>query len=399
MKRTRIYTLLLIAVLLSFLMGKAYAAEPLMAGEAAILIDLSTGQCLYEKNADQQMYPASTTKMLTTLLALKHGNLEDTVTIGSCVRAVEGTSIYLVEGEEVILNDLVRAMMLNSANDAAVAIAEHIAGSVEGFAAMMNEEARRIGAVNSHFVNPNGLHEDDHYSTARDLSLIARAAIQDLRFRELVSTRTGTIIREDPETVTNLVNTNKLLWSYEGATGIKTGYTSRAKRCLVGLAERDGRELLTVVLKNEEQTVWSDTANLLNYGFDEFVSTEVVSAGMKVGHAPVVVGNTGLDLVASETLRWVFPVRNPDPVIRSEIVLDGELKAPIGEGETVGRLVLNHNGKELGTVPVIAGNDVSRPIQTLWYFWVGVVFAGLVMFVYAMRFVVRTVRTSQRMRR
>ena len=399
MTRARIFSLFVILVLLISLTGEAYAAEPRLAGEGAILIDLSTGQCLYEKNADEQMYPASTTKMLTALLALKYGNLEDMVTIGPGVRGTAGTSIYLVEGEELVLDDLVRAMMLNSANDAAVAIAEHVGGSVESFALMMNDEARRIGAVNSHFVNPNGLHADNHYSTARDLSLIAREAIKDQRFRELIATRTGTIPREDPEVVTDLWNTNRLLWTYEGASGIKTGYTDKAKRCLVGTAERDGRELLTVVLKNEEQSVWSDTTSLLNYGFNEFVSTEVISAGLKVGQVPVVVGNTDLALIAGEPFHWVFPVRNPDPVIRSEIVLNEELKAPIREGDSVGDLVLTYNGKELATVPVLAGNDVGRPIQTIWYFWVGEVLGALVLFILATRFVVRTVRSGQRMRR
>lgn len=398
MIRTRFcaqFFVVVVLMLLSIGTG-ACAEEPQIDGEAALLIDLSTGQCLYEKNPDRPMYPASTTKMLTALLALKYGDLEDVVTVGPSVAGVEGTSIYLEEGEQITLENLLWALLLNSGNDAAIVIAEHIAGSVDEFVAMMNAEARRLGAVNSNFVNPNGLHEDEHYSTARDLSLIAMAAIQDPRFREFVSTTTKHIPREDPESVSYLVNTNKLLWRYEGAVGIKTGYTSKAHQCLVALAERDGRELMSVVLKNQNEDVWSDSARLLDYGFDEFVSTELVPAGMPVSRIPVVVGAEELNVVTGQSLQWVFPVRNTDPVIHWETILEREIKAPIQEGESVGCMVISYNGEDLGSIPLVAGNDVARPIQTHWYFWAGVVIGGLVLAAYGTRFVVKSVRGARR---
>lgn len=399
MRRIRISALLLaVFVLLSAAPG-ACAEEPQIAGEAALLIDLSTGQCLYEKNPDQRMYPASTTKILTALLALKHGELDDVVTVGPSVNGVEGTSIYLKEGEQITLEDLLWALLLNSGNDAAIAIAEHIAGSVDNFVAMMNNEARRLGAVNSNFVNPNGLHEDEHYSTARDLSLIAIAAIQDPRFRGFVATTTKHISREDPEAVDYLVNTNKLLWRYEGAAGIKTGYTSKAHQCLVALAERDGRELMAVVLKNQNQDVWTDCAALLDYGFNEFVSVEVVPEGMPVCRIPVVVGREELNVVTGRGLQWVFPVRNTEPVVHWETILEKEIKAPIQEGESVGRMVISYNDEDLGSIPLVAGNDVARPIQTHWYFWAGVVFGGMTLAAYGTRFTVKTLRGSRRRRR
>ncbi len=399
MRRIRISALLLaVFVLLSAAPG-ACAEEPKIAGEAALLIDLSTGRSLYEKNPDQRMYPASTTKILTALLALKHGKLDDVVTVGPSVNGVEGTSIYLKEGEQITLEDLLWALLLNSGNDAAIAIAEHIADSVDDFVAMMNDEARRLGAVNSNFVNPNGLHEDEHYSTARDLSLIAMAAIQDPRFRGFVATPTKHISREDPEAVNYLVNTNKLLWRYEGAAGIKTGYTSKAHQCLVALAERDGRELLAVVLKNQNQDVWTDCATLLDYGFNEFVSVEVVPEGMPVCRIPVVAGREELNVVTGRSLQWVFPVRNTEPAIHWETILEKEIKAPIQEGESVGRMVISYNGEDLGSIPLVAGNDVARPIQTRWYFWVGVVFGGMILTAYGTRLTVKTLWGSRRRRR
>lgn len=389
--------LILAAVTAVFLLCAAPGARaqaPCIDGEAAILIDVATGQCLYELNSDQPMYPASTTKMLTGLLALKHADPGDVVTIGPEAEGVDGSSIYLHAGERITLDDLLWALLLNSGNDAAVAVAEHIAGSVDAFVTMMNEEARRLGAVNSHFVNPHGLHDEAHYSTARDLARIAMAAIRDPRFREYVGATAKEISRGHPEAQRCLVNTNKLLWRYQGAKGIKTGYTSHAHQCLAALAERDGRELLAVVLRNESRTVFADCAALLDYGFEEFVAVEAVAAGMPVSRIPVAAGAGELNVVTGRSFHWVFPVRNTAPAIHWETVLEREIKAPILEGEPVGSLVVRYNGEDLGRIPLVAGNDVVGPGRggAPWYFWVGVICGGMVPAAYGIRYVMKVRR-------
>ena len=217
-------------------------AEPELVGEAAALIDSRNEQLLFEKNSNKRMYPASTTKILTAIIALERGNLEDIVSIPRVACNIEGSAIGLQEEEKITLEDLLYALMLNSGNDTAVAIACHIGGSVEEFARMMNELAVRIGAENSNFKNPNGLPDPDHYTTARDMALIAHYAMQNPEFRKIVSTRSATIQRGVPDAQIYLENSNKLLWNYDGTIGIKTGYTNDARQCLVSAAARQDRK-------------------------------------------------------------------------------------------------------------------------------------------------------------
>lgn len=246
--------------------------------EAIVLMDAKSGQLLYNKNENKRLYPASITKIMTALLALESGRLEETAVTSELARSVAGNRIYLAEGEETPLIDLIYGLMLNSGNDAAIVIAEHLAGSVEAFADLMNRKAVELGAENTHFVNPHGLHDENHYTTALDMANIARYALQNPLFREIVSTKTMPWFGE--EWHSSLINTNRLLWEYEGATGIKTGYTNAAGQTFVASAERDGTELIVVLLKAAaRQHLWEEATVLLDYGFQHFETVKVWNKG------------------------------------------------------------------------------------------------------------------------
>lgn len=254
--------------------------------EAGLLIDADTGEILYRKNAERRMYPASTTKILTALVAIERGDLDEVVTVGEEVwMATPGESrAGLRPGERWTLRDLIKAMLLPSGNDAARTIAVHIARKEFGealdteealarFAELMNERAAAAGATDSHFVNPHGLHDEAHYSTALDLARIAVAAMQLPEFREIVRIDLEDVVpvaAEDEKSVL-LFNRNRLVnpgsdYYFPAATGIKTGYTSAAGWCLVSSAEADGRRIIAVVLNSSQTGVWTDSIRLLEYG-------------------------------------------------------------------------------------------------------------------------------------
>lgn len=246
-----------------FTLGLTFSAfaAPSIEGESFILIDGKTGQVLYGKDINRKLHPASTTKILTTIIALEKGNLKDTVTISKNVPLVEGTKVYLREGEKISLEKLLHAAMVHSANDAALAIAEHIANSEERFAKLMNIKAQEIGAKNSNFVNAHGLTAENHLTTAYDLALIGRYAMQNPIFRELA--REKVYDWEGEEWQTRLINKNKFLWRMDESTGIKPGYTSEAKYTLVASAQKGDQELIAVILGSSDNRIWDDAKELL----------------------------------------------------------------------------------------------------------------------------------------
>ncbi len=260
-------------ILLYFMSSvKVYANSdyPSIFAKSAIVIDQETGRVLYEKNSHEKLPMASTTKIMTLLVALEKGNLKDIVTVSKRAASVGGSSIWLSPGEKIDMESLLYGLMLNSGNDAATAIAEHIGGSVENFAKIMNEKAKEIGAYDTHFVTPSGLDIgiDDHYTTAYDLALITRYAFRYPKFAEIVSTKEKTIPWEGKEWDRYLRNKNKLLWIYEGADGVKTGFTNKAGRCLVSSATREGRRFIAVVLNSPP--MWEDSIKILDYAFSKY---------------------------------------------------------------------------------------------------------------------------------
>jgi D-alanyl-D-alanine carboxypeptidase (penicillin-binding protein 5/6) len=249
---------------------------PLYCG-SAILIEWDTGTILVEKNGYKRMYPASLTKMMTALIALEKGRLEDIVTISYEAAMQPGSSMYLKEGDKYYLEDLLYGLLLNSGNDAAWAIAEQIGGSPGTFFSMMNERARSLGAVNTRFENPHGLNDINHYTTAYDLALIARTCLRHPMFRKLVSTREREVEELASKKKTLLENTNRLLWSSMGVDGVKTGTTEAAGQCLVASVTKGGMKLLAVILDSYDR--WQDAVNLLEWGFRNFRVAYLACAG------------------------------------------------------------------------------------------------------------------------
>ncbi|WP_062285590.1 D-alanyl-D-alanine carboxypeptidase family protein [Neomoorella mulderi] len=336
------------------------AGPPELTAAAAVLMDTATGKVLFAKNPDERKAPASTTKILTAMIALEKGHLDDVITVGPNPPRVDGTRVYLVEGEKVTLENLLYGMLLNSGNDAALAIAEHYGGSMEGFARLMNEKAASLGALNSHFVTPNGLSDPNHYTTARDLAIIARAAMQDETFRRIVATRTRPWHGQEWETT--LVNQNKLLWNYEGADGVKNGYTSEARFTLVGSATRQGQSFIAVVLDEPgARAAEQDVAALLDYGFKEFRSFQLVRQGEIV--AVIDPGNgKKIELAAAGDLAVVRKNDNSSPPA-GQLQLS-PLKGPLSAGTRVGEMVFRQDGEIVGRVDVINRQPIpARPLS------------------------------------
>jgi len=326
--------------------------------KAAILVERHTGTILYEKNAHAPLPMASTTKVMTALLALEYGHLDEEVTCSANAFGVPGTSIYLQQGEKLTLREMLYGLMLASGNDAAVAIAEHIGGSVTAFCQMMNQRARELGCENTHFATPHGLPHSEHYTTARDLAQIARAAMAYPLFREIVSTQRATIPWEGRSYDRVLQNKNKLLSTYPGATGIKTGYTKAAGRCLVFGAIREGMEVIGVVLGCPDW--FNEAARLMDKGFDSYEYLTLFNAGEALRTLTVSQSETAqLNAVLDRPLSAVLP-KGGWPQL--EIDLPGELAAGIEKGQVLGEARLTYEGQVIARANLSA--DQAAPART-----------------------------------
>ena len=344
---------LLAAALCFALLPRAGAAEVTVSAKSAVLMEAESGRVLYEKDPDTPRLIASTTKLMTALVALESGHsLEEEVTIPMEAAGVEGSSLYLKAGETVKLETLLYGMLLHSGNDAATAVALYCAGSLEAFAQQMNEKAQELGMANSHFTNPTGLDGEEHYSTAYDMALLARACLQKPELAEMTATRSVTLEGR------TLVNHNKLLWRYEGCVGMKTGYTQAAGRTLVSAAQRDGMTLIAVTLSAPND--WSDHAALLDYGFENYRMEEAVTAGQSLCSLPVSGSLVPfVSLEAEETLRW--PV-SPGETLETRVELGGltSLEAPVQAGVPMGRVELLLEGEVVGECDLSASAPVYR---------------------------------------
>ncbi len=330
-----------------------------VSADAAILIEGKTGAVLYAKNEHQRRAPASTTKIMTAILALERGDPEEIVTISRNAAYITGSSLYLRPGQKIKLGDLIKGMMLRSGNDSAVAIAEHIGGGLREFVNMMNLKARQLGAWNTKFSNPHGLPSANHYSTAFDLALISRYGLMYESFASIVSTADDTIEFEYPRETRHLSNTNKLLWYFEGADGVKTGTTSQAGHCLVASATRDGRRLIAVVLHSDNR--WRDSANLLNYGFENFTLKDLSLNGEK-SLTVEVKGGMAKDLKLVMRSEKHVVIKNSDLeryTVEYEIDSD-RIIAPIKKGDILGRVVAKVGETELCSVDLVAERSVPK---------------------------------------
>jgi len=335
---------LLAAVLILPLKTKALSAEK------AILMDATTGRILYEKNADSQSLIASTTKIMTALVVAEQCNVLDRVRIPKEAVGIEGSSMYLREGEILTVQELLYGLMLHSGNDAAVALAIYCGGTVEGFAELMNDKARQLGMKDSHFENPNGLDAPGHYATARDLAILASYAMENPIFYKTVSAKNVTVGER------YLRNHNKLLWMYEGADGVKTGYTRAAGRILVSSATREGRRLIAVTINAPDD--WKDHTDLLNRGFSGFEHRRIISSGEIVGFVEIAGGLSGnVQLLAADDFDYALA---PDEKVTLVTSGTGFVYAPVAYGADAGSIYVCVDGKSVGKVPVIYGETIEQ---------------------------------------
>ncbi|MDD3168184.1 MAG: D-alanyl-D-alanine carboxypeptidase [Eubacteriales bacterium] len=349
---------------------------PAILAETAVVIDAKTGQVLYDKNMKEQREPASTTKVITALLTLENLDLKQLVTIDAETPFTEGSRVYLLEGENVTVEQLMYALLLESANDAAVALGKVIAGTVPDFAGMMNKRAKELGAENTNFINPNGLHEEGHVSTAYDLVMIAKEAMKNEKFREFVTTYRHVIPATNMQETRYLYNTNRLIYDektkvlvngiqraakYEGATGIKTGYTSHAGGCLIAGAIRGETELIAVVMKSTDEGRFADSIALLDYAFENYKSVKAMSAGTILGEIPVKRGTERkVQVVALGNAYATLPIEASDAVVNTKIILDNKVRAPIAKGQKVGVVEIYEGDRLVGTVDAVTASDIPE---------------------------------------
>lgn len=372
-----IILLLIFSIISSF--SFTYGENPITNSESHLLMDYDTMSILDSKEMHKLQYPASTTKVMTAILALENGNLDDIVTVDQeVVDLTYGSHIALEPGEELPLRDVLYALLVRSANDGALAIAKHISGSLDDFVKLMNEKAVEIGALNTNFVNPHGLHDENHVSTAYDLAMIARYAMENPTFREYVNTTAYTIeateVKGEPR---YLHTTNRLLRSdmtidydgqvipitYRGAQGVKTGYTGEASNCLISYAERDGQNLLAVVLKAQSTNVYIDTHRLLNYGFDNFDTRSIAYRNEFIGNIDIENGSVSLvgGILGDDIIQ---PMRKVDmDKIDRKMNLRSNLQAPIKEGEIIGVMEYYKDGEIIGQSNILSTMDVEEIVR------------------------------------
>ncbi len=356
-----------------FLSGQALAAElpvgedymapqgdllPAVTARSAVVMEASTGKILYSRNMDERRYPASTTKIMTLIVALEEGNLDDMVSASENASHTEGSTIWLEPGEKMRMLDLLYGMMLVSGNDATVAVAEHIAGSVDAFARQMTDRAHEIGAVHTSFVNSSGLPDERHYTTAHDLALIAAYGYRNPMFEQIVSTKETQIPWNKNDYDRVLRNENRMLWLYDGGNGVKTGYTDAAGRCLVSAAKRDGIQLVAVVL--DSKYMWNDSIALLNYGFEKIHPVKLAAKNSTIKTVDVIAGQKkSLELKLSDDLE--VPMADQEQGKFSQVIHTPErVYAAVHQGDVIGQLDILYDGKKVASADLLAAESIEK---------------------------------------
>ncbi len=341
-----------------------------VSARGAVLIEADSGQVIFGQNENARLSMASTTKIMTALVAIEQLPLDTVITVTETSVGVEGSSIYLTVGETLTLEELLYALLLASANDAAETIAIAVAGDIPSFAVLMNEKAASLGLTDTHFVNPHGLDADGHYTTARELALLTRAALDNPDFRRICSTKRHTIPLRGTEGVRLLINHNRLLSAYDGCIGVKTGYTKKTGRCLVSAAERDGVRLIAVTLGAPDD--WRDHTAMLDYGFSLYDSVTLCEPGFYNAPMPIMAGDHDYIMVENTDTLTAVLLRNHG---RIECVVERRRFdfAPLSNGATVGRLCfyeVKADGQRhfLGEVPLRAAYSVGAIAykRSLW---------------------------------
>ena len=329
---------------------------PQISASSAILIEASTGQILYEKNARERAYPASITKIMTALLAIESGDVKRNVSVADEAVGTEGSSIYLQQGEVLSMEDLLYGMMLRSGNDAAIAAAVSAAGSVSDFVDRMNLRAEELGALDTHFMNPSGLHHKDHYTTAYDMALIARETMKNPVFREIAGAENWTASRGGEAPYNFFENKNKVIFQYEGGNGIKLGYTTIAGRTLVASSCRDGMEVICVVLNDPNW--FEDSYALMDYAHENWEMVKVLEGECPLLARPLK-GGTKSQVFLGLSGAISVPVRKGEaPEIELQYDLPQTLHAPVCRWQESGSLVVFSLGERVLTAPLYFLEDI-----------------------------------------
>lgn len=349
----------------------AYAAPENVSAVSAIVIEAQTGTVLWEQNSREKRAMASTTKIMTALLTIEAGDLDREFTVDPLAIMVEGTSMGLREGDRVSRRDLLYGILLPSGNDAANAAAVSVSGSVTAFVKLMNSRARELGLNDTHFATPSGLDAEGHYTTAYDLARLAAYALRDDTFREIVGCTSADVEFGNPPYKRTLYNSNKMLKRYDGAIGVKTGFTDNARRCLVSAAERDGATLVAVTLNAPDD--WNDHTKMLDYGF-----TQVRAYPLETSCAEkVAVAGTGQSVgvyAHKETLALTPEQRTK---LTRRVLLPGFVYGSVERGDRLGELLFLIDGEVVGRVPLFADGNVDVPQEEQGLFsrlleWAGI---------------------------
>ena len=403
MKYKKLLAILLVAIVLAIFLPNVNvfaqdSAEPKVYSEAALLIDSNTGKILFSKNENEKKYPASTTKILTAILAIENCNLDDVVTVDydSIMQVPAGYTVAALQvGEQLTVKQLLQVMLIHSANDAANVLAKHVGGSMESFESMMNSKLSEIGCENSHFTNPSGKHDNNHYTTAVDLAKIMNYCIKNDTFKEISSSKYCIIPATNKYEERMYTNSNELLvkdtreissnYYYPYVIAGKTGYTAEAKNCLVSVAKKDDLQLICVVLGGVRtddglSARFVDSKNLFEYGYNNFILKKIRDTGSiaKQIEVPKATKDTkDLDLITTNEIIALINQNNLDKEFEPEIILNDNIEAPITEGDTIGKLTYNIEGIEY-TTNLVASHSVKK--DNSLFFFIQLILIGIILY-------------------
>jgi len=387
-----IQKLIVITLIINILIGakSAFAQTgnidyPDILSEAAIVIDAKTGDILFSKNSDERLYPASITKIVTAILAIESGELDSIVTVSKHAREVDGTRVYLEEGEEVPLKKLIQGLLINSGNDAGVAIAEHLDHSVQSFASRMNEfVSKELGLVNTNFENPHGLFGENHYSTAFDFAMITKYALQNETFKEIIGT--SELEWKGEAWKTTLYNHHSMLreWPYDGIIGGKNGYIDQSGHTLVTAAQRDGMTLIAVVLKADtKRMIYQDTENLLDFGFNHFETIDYTDSIQFQNES---------DKLKYKLIQPLIVTKRKGENVEIEVNNEGNMLASGEEGRVINTYQLEKLEIAKNSVTPTKANEIKTKdgsVATWWY-----IFSIIIIFLASMVFIIRKRKKS-----
>lgn len=352
---------LILTVTFSFFsgFGTVYAAPFDVSSKSAVLMDGETGEVLYNKDMHTKRPMASTTKIMTGLLVFEQENIDEYFTIDKNAIHIEGTSLGLKEGDQASLRVLAWGMLMRSGNDAANCIAVKLAGSQEKFAEMMNKRAKELGMKNTNFITPSGLPNDNHYSTAYDMAVLTKEALKNKDFAECVASAKATLEFGNPVQKRHFSNSNKLLRTYEGAIGVKTGFTKKAGRCLVSAAKRDGLTLICVTLKASDD--WNVHKKLLNYGFKEAQTKELKKDDINLETEVLGGQSEKVKIGLQQDYKFAYSSKEK---LEEQTVIFKNLYAPVTQNQVVGYVRYKTGGTVVEEIPLVAKENISRKEET-----------------------------------